>query len=153
MSETLIGREDADSPYAFVAPADRSDDTQQAREAAMLLLASDYVDEHPDAESALAWARKVEHSLLREPWAEGKHSGDCTKTAYTCSRCMVEDYEKATAHFAEFSVPQALAALLAERDRYEQRERNLRWLLAGWKAKGPLDPAGELEAALAGESE
>lgn len=27
-----------------------------------------------------------------EPWANGKHSGDCTKECHTCARCLCEKY-------------------------------------------------------------
>lgn len=65
------------------------------REMAVLLGATEYVWEHREgAEDALAWMRRIEGSLEREPWANGKHSGDCTKTAHMCSRCFIENYER-----------------------------------------------------------
>lgn len=39
------------------------------------------------------WAN-VSDSLDREPWKNARHSGDCTKEAHTCNRCVFEEYLK-----------------------------------------------------------
>jgi hypothetical protein len=62
--------------------------------AAMLLMACDIaLGDSLSPPLALAHAHRIYLSLEKEPWKDGKHSGDCTKTPYTCSRCMVEEYE------------------------------------------------------------
>lgn len=45
-------------------------------------------------ERAIAYARGIEAALDEEPWADGKHCGDCTKDAHTCARCLVEQAER-----------------------------------------------------------
>ena len=64
------------------------------REMAVLIGATEYMFENSTAERSLAFMRQIESSLDNEPWANGKHSGDCTKTAHTCSRCFIENYEE-----------------------------------------------------------
>ena len=64
------------------------------REMALLIGATHYMWESKTAEEALAWMRRIESSLDEEPWANGKHSGDCTQTAHTCARCFIEDFER-----------------------------------------------------------
>lgn len=68
------------------------------RETGLLIAAAEYAWEHTEgAEGALAWMRRMESGLDEEPWKDGKHSGDCTKTAHTCSRCFIESYERKAA--------------------------------------------------------
>jgi hypothetical protein len=71
------------------------DEPSNVREAALCLLAADALlaDDARTAEAALSWTRRLEQALDEEPWADGKHSGDCTKTAHTCTRCVIEELE------------------------------------------------------------
>lgn len=68
----------------------------QKREAAVALLAADALisEDFYKAEAALNWARNLEHAVDTDPmWAKGRHEGDCTKTAHTCCRCVLEEFE------------------------------------------------------------
>lgn len=75
---------------------DRKQLAETVRELALLLIAADSVaaGDCTGAEHGLAHAIRIEDSLETEPWAEGRHSGDCTKTAHTCNRCVIEKYEE-----------------------------------------------------------
>jgi hypothetical protein len=68
---------------------------EQVREAAILILALDYLlFDHADLENAIRWARGTLELVDTDPmWANGKHEGTCTKKPFTCLRCMLEDLE------------------------------------------------------------
>jgi hypothetical protein len=90
-----MDREEWDREWAefLASPARR-------REAVILLLAADSVmiGDHESAEAAVAWTRRLFDGVDTDPiWADGRHQGDCTKDAFTCSRCVLEDYEGALA--------------------------------------------------------
>lgn len=61
-------------------------------EVATLLMAADFVWDMGDADQAMSFARGIRGSLEEWPWKDGAHSGDCTKTCHTCSRCLFEKY-------------------------------------------------------------
>lgn len=65
------------------------------REVAVALLAAEVLlGDFVKAEDALEWSRKLEHAVEHdETWADGRHSGDCTQEPFTCSRCLIEEYE------------------------------------------------------------
>lgn len=44
-------------------------------------------------EDAVRQSHRVWTALDEEPWADGHHSGDCTKKPYTCMRCVIERHE------------------------------------------------------------
>ena len=78
------------------AAAQRDDLTaEEVRNAAICLLAADNaLCDGMTPEEAVAFVRRQEAALDEEPWANGKHHGDCTKQPETCTRCMFEDAEK-----------------------------------------------------------
>lgn len=66
----------------------------EVRDAAVCLIAAETVlGDELSAEAALTQVRRIESALDEEPWANGQHSGDCTKRAHTCIRCMFERAE------------------------------------------------------------
>ena len=67
---------------------------EEVRNAAICLLAADAaLCDCMDPEEAVSFIRRIEKSLDEEPWADGKHEGDCTKQPMTCIRCMIEGAE------------------------------------------------------------
>ena len=67
--------------------------SDEIRELAIKLCAVDNaMDDDFANEEALRRARGWWNSFTLEPWLSG-HSGDCTKEAHTCVRCVCEDYE------------------------------------------------------------
>lgn len=67
----------------------------ELEDCAILLMAADarLSGDWWSAQAALEWARRMAASLeTDEMYAGGKHHGDCTKHAHTCSRCFVERY-------------------------------------------------------------
>jgi hypothetical protein len=44
-------------------------------------------DEYATPKEAMAWLLDIQQD---EPWTGGKHQGDCTKEAFTCSTCLFE---------------------------------------------------------------
>lgn len=92
---------------------------ETVRASALLLMAADFVFEHHgDAESGLAWARKIENSVENDPlWAEGMHSGDCTKQPHTCSRCFLENYEHLVRETEDEGLEYVISDWLKERGR------------------------------------
>jgi len=69
---------------------------KERREAAVCLLAAENaMCDDMTAEEAIAHARRGVIYMDSEDsiWKDGQHSGDCTKTAHTCLRCMVEEAE------------------------------------------------------------
>lgn len=97
---------------------------KEIRESAVLLLASDLAFEHPDAESALAWARRIENSVDNDPlWADGKHCGDCTQQPHTCSRCLLESYEDVARAIEEDGLTCAIPEWLELKERDEDRRQ------------------------------
>lgn len=71
--------------------------SNQVRHIAMLLFAADSVaaQDFRESTAALKHAYRYFRTVDTDPmWANGRHEGDCTKTAHTCGRCLVEHFEQ-----------------------------------------------------------
>jgi hypothetical protein len=64
------------------------------REAAIVLAAVDSIlCDDMDAERAISFARRWFSAMDDDAeWANGRHSGDCTKQPHSCIRCQAEEY-------------------------------------------------------------
>lgn len=53
------------------------------------------VRDHNSFEEALRYWKVLVNSVELSPlWRDGRHAGDCTKAPHTCSRCLMEDYQR-----------------------------------------------------------
>ena len=57
---------------------------------AMDLVIGDEVDLDYAVEHTTAWVYRMDNDP-DSPWLDGRHCGDCTKTAHTCVRCLYEN--------------------------------------------------------------
>ena len=53
-------------------------------------LIGDEVDLDYAVEHTTAWVYRMDNDP-DSPWLDGRHCGDCTKTAHTCVRCLYEN--------------------------------------------------------------
>ena len=63
---------------------------QEIREGIVVRLMA--ADEEMAIDKAQGFWVSWKRALLFEPYADGKHCGDCTKEPHTCMRCLVGDY-------------------------------------------------------------
>lgn len=84
-----------------------------ANEAAVTILAlGSVMCDDMTADEAVVFARRTLVALNLEPWANGKHGGDCTKEPHSCARCHVEEAQATAALMYEHE-PLDLARRLA----------------------------------------
>ena len=67
-------------------------------------------EEEKIEDGILHWSALAESVDKDERWSDGRHSGDCTKEAHTCNRCLYTEY----LNRAEYLLDMATDGLLTQ---------------------------------------